>query len=616
MSLNGGSGTRMLNRAQMLQVAAGHVGQGRLAEAEQLLNPLLAARPERADVLYLMAVIRLMQLRMADAEPLLRRSLALDPHQPRAALNLGVIVRGLGRIDEAAGWFENAVASCPGYADAHFNLGLVHQERGEFAAAEVQLRLAVQHAPDLLEAHTALGGLLIRLGRAEEAERVLSAAQGSARTPLQQASVKNAMSRARRAQADLSGALSHLEAAHKLAPTLPNLAYARGDVLQHMGRSEEALAAFRLAVTHNPMDLHAHRALNQLLFSLDRDQEFLRSYDEACPRAADPIRLHIAKASALLVADRIDEAIRGFESVLLRSPDDVDARYGLASALLRHQEFPRAISEFRRADADRPQDQNIRHGLIGALLQAGEPVTAARMAQARLREAPGDQTALALLGVAWRLCDDEREVALNGFEELIRVFEIEPPEGYGDMAAFNRDLDASLDALHPYAREFLEQSLRRGSQTFGDLFSERHELVGRLQRRIEAAISDYLCALRQDEAHPFLSRNRQQFRFAGSWSSRLRDRGFHINHIHPQGWISSCYYVAVPSVTEDVVAQQGWLKFGEPAYEVGLKTPVRRTIQPRPGTLVLFPSYLWHGTTSFHSEQARTTIAFDVVPVP
>jgi hypothetical protein len=67
-------------------------------------------------------------------------------------------------------------------------------------------------------------------------------------------------------------------------------------------------------------------------------------------------------------------------------------------------------------------------------------------------------------------------------------------------------------------------------------------------------------------------------------------------------------------VTEDVTAQQGWLKFGEPPYELDLKGPIRRTLQPRPGTLVLFPSYLWHGTIPFHAGQSRTTIAFDVVP--
>ena len=79
------------------------------------------------------------------------------------------------------------------------------------------------------------------------------------------------------------------------------------------------------------------------------------------------------------------------------------------------------------------------------------------------------------------------------------------------------------------------------------------------------------------------------------------------------GWISSCYYVGVPGAVADESAKQGWIKFGEPDFKVEL--PLRRAIQPRPGRLVLFPSYMWHGTIPFRSEEKRTTIAFDVVPL-
>jgi hypothetical protein len=87
-----------------------------------------------------------------------------------------------------------------------------------------------------------------------------------------------------------------------------------------------------------------------------------------------------------------------------------------------------------------------------------------------------------------------------------------------------------------------------------------------------------------------------------------------VNHLDPEGWISSCYYVTVPEVTKDQDARQGWIKFGEPALGLPLKDPVRRAVQPVPGRLVLFPSYMWHGTTPFHAPALRTTIAFDAVP--
>src|SRR5262249_7321071 len=148
------------------------------------------------------------------------------------------------------------------------------------------------------------------------------------------------------------------------------------------------------------------------------------------------------------------------------------------------------------------------------------------------------------------------------------------------------------------------------------LFGAGHDLVQRLQARIRETVARYIAGLEADDTHPFLSRRGRDFRYAGSWSSRLRDCGFHINHIHPTGWISSCYYVGAPDPVKDETTRQGWLKFGESSFEVAMENPIRRAVQPVPGRLVLFPSYMWHGTIPFHDAQARTTIAFDVVPVP
>ncbi|HJW42691.1 MAG TPA: putative 2OG-Fe(II) oxygenase, partial [Rhizomicrobium sp.] len=130
---------------------------------------------------------------------------------------------------------------------------------------------------------------------------------------------------------------------------------------------------------------------------------------------------------------------------------------------------------------------------------------------------------------------------------------------------------------------------------------------------IEQAVGTYVSRMSGDEAHPLSSRRRDGFRFTGSWSSRLRDRGFHTNHIHPRGWISSCYYVALPDAVED--GQQGWIKFGEPSFVTTLAQPIRRAVKPVVGRLVLFPSYMWHGTVPFASRENRTTIAFDAIPV-
>jgi hypothetical protein len=38
-------------------------------------------------------------------------------------------------------------------------------------------------------------------------------------------------------------------------------------------------------------------------------------------------------------------------------------------------------------------------------------------------------------------------------------------------------------------------------------------------------------------------------------------------------------------------------------------------VLPKEGQLVIFPSYLWHGTTPFVAEEPRLTLAFDALPM-
>jgi len=103
------------------------------------------------------------------------------------------------------------------------------------------------------------------------------------------------------------------------------------------------------------------------------------------------------------------------------------------------------------------------------------------------------------------------------------------------------------------------------------------------------------------------------FRIAGAWSVRLRPHGFHANHVHPRGWISSAFYVALPAAVADDASRAGWLKFGEPGPPTRPALGPEHFVKPEPGLLALFPSSLWHGTVPFGGDEPRLSIAFDVV---
>ena len=87
--------------------------------------------------------------------------------------------------------------------------------------------------------------------------------------------------------------------------------------------------------------------------------------------------------------------------------------------------------------------------------------------------------------------------------------------------------------------------------------------------------------------------------------------GHHIGHVHPQGWLSSAFYVAVPDAGEAGPPPAGWLSLGAPPADLGLDLPPLRQIEPKPGRLVLFPSTMWHATLPVAGGE-RLTVAFDV----
>ena len=391
---------------------------------------------------------------------------------------------------------------------------------------------------------------------------------------------------------------------------MPDLDQRRIDRLYQLGRYEDCLVLYRKLLDRNPADLQLHKAYNSLLYRLGRTDEFLASYD----RAPQTREILLGKARFLSLQKRSDETEAIYNTLLARDPLDGAALSGWADNMTAQGRNSEALTIFESVLGRPGATPAMFSAAASAALLTGDPQRAEFLCQSGLRLAPFDQTCLALLGTAWRLKDDERDEALNGYDHLIRVFDLEPPDGFSSMEDFNAELGTYLERLHPQTDAYLEQSLYGGTQTEGMLFGAGHALVEKARARIEQAISSYIADLKPDAGHPFLARHSRNFRYAGAWSCLMRGQGFHTNHLHPEGWISSCYYVTVPGETDNQQTHNGWIKFGEPSLELPLKNPVRRAVQPVPGRLVLFPSYMWHGTVPLQASSPRTTIAFDVTP--
>ena len=595
---------------QALVLAAQSLGAGDAQGADRALSPLLDRFPADPRLLHMAGMIRMHQQKAADAAQLFSRARAADPRAPQLAFSHGTALQWLEQPEEAVAAFRDAFRLNAAYAEAYYEAGTTLKRMGRLDEAEDIFRKWLRAMPGDARAQLALGGAMLDAGRTREAETVFSRALDAPAPAKLKGALHHNFALALRRQHKNEEALEHFAKAKALDPELPFAEVLRAEILQDLKRYDEALEISRRLVAQEPANPEWHKFHNDLLYRLGRSEEYLKSYDEAPQTAA----LLLSKAFFLGHHKRGQEALDAYRQAAKLDPGNRLAMAGAANALTMLGRHGEAVAEFDKMLARHGEDSELHGCAAEAALQAGDPQKAVMLCQHALALEPTDQIALSILGTAWRVMEDERDEELNGYDTLIQSFELEPPAGFSDMESFNAELNAWLDQVHPATREYLNQSLRGGTQTADQIFGRGHELVEKIRVRIDEAVGRYIAGLAPDDKHPMRSRRARDFRYTGSWSSRLRDCGFHVNHIHPEGWISSCYYVAVPAAVEDEKERQGWIKFGEPSFDVALKTPIRRAIQPRPGRLVLFPSYMWHGTVPFHDAQPRTTIAFDVVP--
>lgn len=160
-----------------LQAALQLLQSGRPADAEPLLEALLAADPRQAEALHLLGIAAHHTGRQQRASDLVRQALAEAPN-PVYWNTLGGIQRALGQIAAAAESFRQAATLAPNFALAHNNLGLALHAQGKFADAEAAFRRCLALEPRYAQADANLGAVLLDAGRDADAAAAFQRAIG------------------------------------------------------------------------------------------------------------------------------------------------------------------------------------------------------------------------------------------------------------------------------------------------------------------------------------------------------------------------------------------------------------------------------------------------------
>lgn len=396
------------------------------------------------------------------------------------------------------------------------------------------------------------------------------------------------------------------ERAHRIAPLDGAVLLGLAAALSAEAGSPAAIALIEEQLAQHPAWLPGHALVARLRCVIGERDRAADSFERALEVAPGEVELWRELIITLIHDDRFEDALDAIgrgrvaagpnlafdanEAVCVDELGDVAAADRLFAPLAQVDDFNFLIRRVRHA------------------LRAHRPEEAAALAEPAL-VLPHANMIAPYLAVAWRMMGDPRWDWFEGDERLVGVYDL------GDDLPPLERLAARLRMLHNTTHQPLEQSVRGGTQTDGQLLSRIEPEIRALRRAIVGAVERHVGQLPPPDArHPTLRLNRRALvRFAGSWSIRLADRGYHANHIHPEGWFSSALYVALPEAGGADAPHAGWLELGGPQKALGLDLPPTRLIEPKPGRLVLFPSSMWHGTAPFDAGE-RLTVAFDVAP--
>lgn len=265
-------------------------------------------------------------------------ALKLEPDRPAVRYAAGLTLFRTGSYDEARQELERAVALQPTSEDATRLLGRVLMRQGRIDEGMEQFRKALAIRPNSVSLHSEMGFALYTAQRYAEAlaafEKAIALAPNSS-ISLSQAGAASQM------LGDNRKALAFYERATAISPRAETFS-SMGTIYYSLGEYAKAAAAYEGALLIRPRGATTHRNLGDAYVHLNRQDDALRAYRQAVTLA---------------------------EAEVSVSPSDARALARLAVYQAKAGDDRAARQTLRRAEHLAPQDEQVhqRAGVVHAL---------------------------------------------------------------------------------------------------------------------------------------------------------------------------------------------------------------------------------------------------------
>lgn len=283
--------------------------KGELEQAEAAFKKSLALKPT-LEAYHNYGAFCLEQLRDGEALVLAHKLVELEPRQVEARLSLINVLLRQKKPAEAVTQLREALKIDPGNADLHWRLGILLDDLGNAGEAEAAFKRSLSIHPSRF-AYAGYTGFLVKHERFSEAEPLARKA-----VEMQPASPEGWMLLVAVLQkADKSAeALDALARAEKITPKNEEIYWRRAEILDGLGKTQEAEAAF------------------QRSFALKRSVQAMAVY-----------------ASFLQKHDQLVAAEKVLREATQMQPDNPSVLYGLGVVLQHQERWEESIEVLRKA---------------------------------------------------------------------------------------------------------------------------------------------------------------------------------------------------------------------------------------------------------------------------
>lgn len=571
-----------------------------------------------------------------------------------------------GKIKEAEEGYKKILEISPGDVNANYLLGKLLNDTGRPDKAEILLKRAYRHLSSNVAVAFEFAKTLMALNRANESIRILDNIK---HTGIEQAKLFLEALSVDRDDNELLRGFETIQNSENRRSLMLKMA----DIYERKGFLEKSKYYYFEVLNIAPENVIALHNLSSILRRLGDPKRALEFMRKAQSQGLNTFQMFHNFGNIYSDLNLLDEAIFAYQKAINLNPFYEDSYYNLTAIYAELGRFEKSVELFKKAILNGNTNEGIIVALLDQYIRFGAVdlaqnlidewhdkfITSSRfqVSRAKLYALKGcvkeafdllieiDTHSAKLLQAEYALMMSNHHFVMDNmgsytsvpetavmakaylttaqrlahgtssldYARFVRAYDIEEFLDKSQSTNFLPDLMLFLRKQHTGTNAPLNQTLNKGTQTRGDIlaFTDNPE-INQLKQFFSHALNSYITELSNSgESLGEVALPSREFNFIGSWSVLLSKEGYHTNHVHPEGLLSAVFYVDVPNEL-NVETKEGFLSFGVPNFPLEKKLTPEYTVQPLGGRLVIFPSFFWHGTLPFHSDDTRLTIAFDV----